>query len=471
MSTILALLPILALVVALSGLKLKAYQATLSAFAVGLIVALAAFSEHLAPAAIPMTVWGGVRFALVPICLVILSALFTYEATVLSGGMSTLRTKLAEITDDQRILALLVVFGFGNFMEGMAGFGTAVAIPAVILVGLGFKPLRAVLMCLVGNTAITPFGSVGVPTAALAKIADVDLTALTRTIYLLQIPVTAALPILILLVFGGRKALKGMGKTLLVAELAFFIPAFGAAWFLGQELPAILGGLSVLFALGYQATRGKESPNMKELASAALPFICVIVALGIMAVLPPSIKSRLTPGALILVAGFIGALIQGLKPLRLIKLVGETAGKYWSAFVTTCAVLALARVMESAHMTLTIAQSLVALTGGAYPFVSTVVGGLGGFLTGSGTSTCALFGALQADAARALSIDPLIVTASNVIGAGIGKMICPQSIALGIAAAGALGKESRVLKMSFKLFVVILSLACLTTGIAAKIFS
>lgn len=466
MSTFLSLLPILWLIFALAVLKLKAWQATLSALAVGIAVSLLFFRTALPPAEIPSVVADGVLFALHPIGLVILAALFTYGVTVESGAMTTIREGLAKISDDRRVLALIIVWGFGNFMEGMAGFGTAVAIPAAILVGIGFDPVRAVLMCLIANTTPTAFGSVGVPLTTLAAKSGTDAAELAWTAGWLQGAVTAAGPVLILLVLDGFRALKGMGMYLLLTELAFLVPSLLAARYLGWELPDILGGVMTILGVGAYALRGRKLEGFGRLCFAAIPFAFVVLILGAAAFFPPELKK--SPGLLVLLAGFLGGLVQRLSPLRLLKLVWKTLTGYWAAFVTTCAVLALARVMGASEMILTIAQTLVSATGSAYPFVATIVGALGGFVTGSGTSSCALFGELQAKAAEAISVSPTILAAANVMGAGIGKMICPQSIAIGAAAAGLAGAESQILKKAVPWFAGVVVTACLITGLVVR---
>lgn len=469
MNALLSLLPVAWLIVALAGFRLKAWKATLSALAVGIAVALLCFRTTLPFPQVAPAVTDGVLFALHPICLVILAALFTYGVTVETGAMATLREGLAKVSDDRRVLALIIVWGFGTFMEGMAGFGTAVAIPAAILVGIGFDPLKAVLMCLVANTTPTAFGSVGVPLATLAAKSGTDPVRLTWMASVLQAGVTAAGPVLVLLVLDGFRALRGMGTYLLLTEAAFFVPSLLAARFIGWELPDILGGLSVILVLGRYATRGRKMEGLGRLAFAAIPFAFVVAILAAAACLPPSLKKLASPGALVLLAGFAGGLVQHLPARRLCTLVGKTLADYWPTFVTTCAVLALARVMGEARMIQAIADALVSATGPVYPFVATLVGALGGFVTGSGTSSCALFGELQAVAAAEIGVEPTVLAAANVMGAGIGKMICPQSIAIGAAAAGLAGRESAILKRALPWCAGVLAVGCLLTGLAAGI--
>ena len=467
---LLSVAPIAWLVVALSVLKLKAWQATATALAVAVAIALVFFRAALPPSSIPSVAAEGVAFALCPICLVVLAALFTYAVTVESGAMENIRRGLTEVSDDRRVLALLVVWGFGNFMEGMAGFGTAVAIPAAILVGIGFDPVKAVVMCLVANTTPTAFGSVGVPLMTLAKESGVDVDTLSWATALLQCAVTAAGPVLVLLVLDGRRALKGAWRAIVIADVAFLVPWLLASRYSGCELPDIVGGLGVMVAL-WLAFKGGGFSGFGGQLRAWAPFGLVVVVLGVNSVMPPSVKAWTTPGALILVAGFVGGLAQHVSPRRLVAVLFETLVRYWAAFATICFVLAMARIMGSAGMISAMASALVSATGDAYPFAATAVGALGGFVTGSGTSSCVLFGRLQADAAAAISASPVVLAAANVMGAGIGKMICPQSIAIGAAAAGLVGAESRLFKAALPWFAGVVAAASVIAGLAAHAFS
>ncbi len=456
MSFILSLLPVVVLVVALVVLKAPAWKAALAALAVG--VAEALLWRGLTVGKLVDCAVQGVSTGLFPIGLVILAALFTYAITETSGAISDIKGGLCSLSDDSRFLALLVAWGFGNFMEGMAGFGTAVAIPCAILVGVGFDPLRAVLCCLVANTTPTAFGSVGVPTSVLASETGLDVDVLTSAVVLLQLAVTAVLPFLVLVAADGWRGLRECWKLALGASVSFIVPWFLVARFVGCELPDIVGGISSMAFFAMLGKRGGAS--LRRQLWAWQPFAFVIVALGATSALPPAWKP--TPGLVVLVAGAIGGLFQGIAPARLASVAGRTARRYALAVVTICTVLALAKTMVAAGLTQILADGLVAATGSGYAAVSSIVGALGGFVTGSGTSTNVLFGALQTSVGSSLP-EKLLYAAANVMGAGIGKTVCPQSIVLGCAAAGLAGRESEVMKRAFPFFIIIVALACVAT--------
>ncbi len=459
MDAFLSILPILVLLLALAALKLAAWRAALLAFASGAAIAL--FWKSLGVRELAEAAAGGVATGLFPIGLVIIAALFTYAVVEQSGAGAVIRDGLASLSADRRYLALLVAWGFGNFMEGMAGFGTAVAIPCAILVGAGFDPLKAVLCCLVANTTPTAFGSVGVPTMVLAHETGLDAARLTKTIAFLQIAATSLSPFLILFVADGWRGLKEKWLLGVVADFAFLVPWLAVAAFAGCELPDVAGGLCVMLALALAGDR--KSIDFRRQAWAWMPFAFVIAALAANAAMPQGRK--LSPGILILAAAFAGGLCQRIKPLRLAALLTATARKYALAILTICTVLALAKTMSASGMTSAIAGAIVAATGKGYAAVSGVIGALGGFVTGSGTSSNVLFGSLQVSVATS-EPEKFLFAAANIMGAGLGKMLCPQSIVLGCAAAGLSGRESEVMGRAVSYFAIVIAVASAVVVIA-----
>ena len=155
--------------------------------------------------------------------LVIIAAVFTYNLCVRTGAMDVIGGMITSISSDRHLLALLVAWCFGGFMEGMAGFGTAVAIPAGMLAGLGFEAVPAVLICLLANGVPTPYGSIGIPTVSVADLVGLDSLHLA-TVQLVQLaPFFVVMPLLIVLV-AGRVA-DGQGNVASVASACTAWPA------------------------------------------------------------------------------------------------------------------------------------------------------------------------------------------------------------------------------------------------------
>ena len=510
---ILAMLPIVWLIIALSKLKMSSCKACGIALLITAI--LAGFYWKLPPLHISSAMFEGAAYALWPICLIIVAALFTYNLTIKTGAMEMIRGMLIGISDDKRILMLIIGWGFGNFMEGMAGFGTAVAIPASILAGIGLNPINAVTVCLVANTTPTAFGSAGVPTATLASITGLDLQQLAANAALIQAVHTFLSPFLAVVICGGGvKALKGVWHITLIASLSFVVPYLLFAQLLGPELPTIVGSICSMLCVILAANFGKRKRNeafdtvkieseysvktaakwttvpapaahigFAEGLRAWTPFMLTFVLLLLTSKLCFPVHNAIkelkhsfmiytgeggkpltfswinTPGVMIFIAAICGGLIQKASLFEMADVLGFTLKKYWRTFVTICSVLATAKVMIYSGMISDIARSAVVATGPVYPFVAPLIGVLGAFITGSGTSTNVLFGNLQLETALSLNLNPYWITAANVMGAGIGKMVCPQNIAIGAGAIGITGSDSKILAAVFKYFVMYALLA------------
>ena len=502
----LAMLPIFWLIISLSKFKMASHKACAIALLITAILAASYWKLH--PIHISTAILEGTANALWPICLVITAALFTYNLTLKTGAMETIKGMLTGISNDKRILLLIIGWGFGNFMEGMAGFGTAVAIPASILAGIGLNPIDAVTACLVMNTTPTSFGSVGVPTATLAAITGLDLRLLSTDAALIQAVHTFVSPFLAVMICGGGiKALKDMWRITLIASLSFVVPYFLFARLLGPELPNIVGSicsmLCVILAVklgkkngkaisrtestgsglsaetaAVQGTNSTVRIGFAEGARAWAPFMLIFVFLLLTSNVCPPLHNAIkdikhsfliytgaggkpltfswvnTPGVIIFIAAICGGLIQKASCSDIAGTLGFTLKKYWRTFLTICTVLATAKVMIYSGMISDIAHSVVVATGPVYPFVAPLIGVLGAFVTGSGTSTNVLFGNLQLETALSLNLNPYWITAANVMGAGIGKMVCPQNIAIGAGAIGITGSDSKILAAVFKYFIL-----------------
>lgn len=497
---VLAMLPIIWLIAALSGLKMAGHKACVIALVITMALAIGYWRLNVlctATAALE-----GALNALWPICLVIVAALFTYNLTLKTGAMELIKKMLAGVSRDKRVLALIIGWGFGNFMEGMAGFGTAVAIPASMLAGIGLDPMSAVLGCLVVNSTPTAFGSVGVPTVTLASVTGLDALPLAGSVVVIQCILTFISPFLMVCICGkGIKALKGMIPTTLIASLSFTVPWFFTAQFIGPELPDIIGSICSMGCIiaaakifnknpeeeyAIQISENRESEENMTVGAgvkAWSSFILIFLLLMITSTLCPPIHNAIagikssvvvyageggnalgfswinTPGVMIFIAAIIGGLIQGASVKDMAEVFLETLKKYWKTILTICSVMATAKIMSYSGMISDIAKFLVAAAGPFYPFIAPLIGALGAFVTGSGTSTCVLFGGLQSETALALGLNASWMAAANVMGAGIGKMICPQGIAIGAGAINAVGSESKILSAVFKYFLLYVILA------------
>ena len=483
---VLALAPIIWLVIALCGLHMQAHVASAGALVVAAVCA--ALGWGMTPINIGTAALEGFAMALWPIVIVIIAAVFTYNVTVHTSGMETIKAMLCSVSDDKRVLTLLIAWCFGGFLEGMAGFGTAVAIPASMLVALGVSPVTSILACLIANGVPTMFGSIGIPTTTLASITGIDAFELAAVQAVQVLPFVIACPILmVMLVGGGPKALRGALPAALVSGLSFGLPMIVAAQFVGPTLADVVAATCALVAtfLFALTLRGREVPADYRLTNihhyqgfggpalqivlAWSPFILILLALLLTSQLVPAIYEPLsaiattvniyagdpsatltftwidTPGVIIIVCGIVGGLIQGCSIHELIEVLLGTCKQMGKTILTMLGVLACAKIMGYSGMIASIAAFFVGTLGGLYPLVAPILGALGTFVTGSGTSSEVLFGNVQLQAARSIGVNETWLVAANSLGVSAGKMLSPQNIAIGCAACGLVGKDGEIL--------------------------
>lgn len=477
LTVLLALLPIIWLIVALSILKLPAWKATSVAAIGSFIVAITYFQAD--PMIMLSGALEGAALAIWPILLVITAAIFVYNLVVHTKAMETIKTMLSSVTSDMRVLALLLAWGFGAFMEGMAGFGTAVAIPAAMMVAVGFDPLKSIIACLVANSVPTTYGSIGIPTTTLASLTGLDPVHLGTFIAVQLFLLNIIAPFFVVMIIGGGvKALKGVFLVTLLSGLALAVPEVIINKLLGPELSVISASIAIMAVIilcakflppndpAYQVKQA-DAPKVSgsEGLIAAMPFILIFVLLLLTSKLFPAINGPLasiktsvpiyqgegakpytfvwiaTPGIMIFIAGILGGFIQKASAGEIFGTLGSTVKNLKFTYLTIITVVMTAKLMTYSGMTIEIANALVAATGTMYPAFSPIVGALGAFLTGSGTNANVLFGPLQI--ASAQSLDPtnwedlgFWLAAVNSGAAGIGKMLSPQSIAISIGAVG-----------------------------------
>ena len=511
LSALVAAIPVIFIFWALIK-KMKGYITSLLALAIAISIALFIYGMPLKLAM--LSTLHGSLYGLFPISWIIISAVFLFNVTVKSGQFEVIKSFMASITPDRRLQALLIAFSFGAFLEGAAGFGAPVAISGAMLVGLGFNPLYAAGLCLIANTAPVAFGSVGTPIIMASRMSDIPELAISqmvgRTLPLLSLLIPFYL---VTLMSGFKKSLEVM-PAILVSGISFAFVQWFTSNYMGPMLPDILAGiasiLSLLFLLKYwkpkSIWRFKEEPSLQtsveikytslQILRAWSPFIIMtlfIIAWGFQPVKDilnsigfikfkiPGLENAIlqpdgnplpikafdfnylsTPGTAVIFAAFISIPLIGISIRESIKIFGATLKQLMFPIITIAAVVGYAFIANYAGMSITMAGAL-ASTGALFPFFSPILGWLGVFLTGSDTSANALFGKLQAQTADTLGFDPLVTVSANATGGVTGKMISPQSIAVGAAAVGLVGKESDLFRFTFKHSFIMLFIVCVLT--------
>lgn len=532
LSSLIALIPIIFFFFALIKLKLKGYVAATATVVLALLVALLLYRMPTGQAL--ASVGYGFLYGLWPIAWIIIAAVFVYKISVKTGQFDIIRASILSITPDQRLQMLIVGFSFGAFLEGAAGFGAPVAITAALLVGLGFNPLYAAGLCLIVNTAPVAFGAMGIPIIVAGQITGLDSFEIGQMAGR-QLPLLTIIVLFwIMAIMDGWRGIKETWPAVLVAGGSFAIAQFLSAKFLGPELPDIISSLTSLVCLTlflrrwkpvrifrfndvgasvvdqdltrkkyrtgqvirawmpflfltatvtlwsippFKALFAKEGPLADWVFSVPVPLLNDLVAR-----MPPVVNSA-TPypaifkfdivsatGTAILLAAIMAMVFLRMKPKAALQTFGETLKELALPIYSIGMVLAFAFISNYSGLSATLALAL-AHTGDAFTFFSPFLGWLGVFLTGSDTSSNALFAALQATTAQQIGVPDVLLVAANTTGGVTGKMISPQSIAIACAAVGLVGKESDLFRFTVKHSLIFTCMVGVITTLQAYVFS
>ncbi|MEV5456695.1 L-lactate permease [Streptomyces cellulosae] len=509
LSALVAALPLLIVLVLLGGVRMKAHLAGLIGLAAAVAVAWLAYGMPL-----DQTLSSGVQgavFGLFPIMWIVVNALWIYRMTVRTRHFDILRRSFGRLSDDPRIQALVVAFCFGALLEALAGFGAPVAISAVMLVALGFDPVRAAVVALVANTAPVAFGAMGTPVVTLAQVTGLPLDSVASVVGR-QTPLLAlVVPLVLVWLVDGRRGLRETWIPALVCGVAFAVAQFVASNYVSAQLAdigAALAGAGALMAVPHSRVPAAESVRTSvltgtrseeldaedprgEVVRAYAPYALIVAIFAVAQI--PAVKDWLagatqtwnwpfldvanpdgepvggnmfslplvsTGGTLVLFAGLATAAVLGVHARVAAKEWLETVRELRFALLTVTSVLALAYVMNLSGQAATIGH-FVAAAGAGLAFLSPVLGWFGVAVSGSDTSANALFGALQVTAAQQSGLSPELLAAANSSGGVLGKMISPQNLTIACAAVGLAGREGDLLRKVLPWSLGLLLVMCL----------
>jgi lactate permease len=242
LSALVAAIPVVVLLAALAFFHVKAHVAALLGLLLALAIAVGVYGMPLSMAG--ATAAYGAAFGLLPIGWIILHAIFIYDITVKTGKFEVVKDTIAGLAGDRRIQVLLIAFAFGAFIEGAAGFGTPVAISAAMLIGLGFRPLAAAGLALIGNTAPVAYGALGTPIITLAKVTGLN-EGLLSAMAGRQLPLFSLIvPFWLVWAMAGFRGMLGVWPACLVAGVSFAVPQFVVSNFFGPSLVDIIAAAS-----------------------------------------------------------------------------------------------------------------------------------------------------------------------------------------------------------------------------------
>jgi len=481
MPVLLALLPILLFAALLVLARWSAAAAGLAGAACALAVAMLAFGLGQNPDGFTPALLGPLAeagFSTATILLIVFGALCIHEFQSRSGAVAVFGQWLASFGGDRRVTALFVAWFFALMLEGAAGFGTPVAMAAPLLIGLGFPPVRALALVLVGHAAGVSFGSVGTPMVPLLAASAQDPRQLSIAIALLHSALAGGLVAWIWYQAGQEPAPtgeRGGGWTwVAMAALLFLVPYAALAWWVGPELPTLGGALIGVvafagFARWRQRGGGQASPDRpgaRALLVATLPYLVVVALILLTRLLPPlrdilrgatldwtlpggyagSVALLYHPGSLLLLGFVLAGLLMPGGRSRLLPAAGRAAARLPMVALALLSVLVMARLMVHSGMIAQLATSAASALGTGWLLAAPAVGALGSFVTGSATASNILFADFQHATAGAADLPPLLAAAGQGFGAAIGNVIAPHNIVVGAAAVGLIGSEGQVLR-------------------------
>ena len=241
LTALVALLPLVVLFVMLGVLRISAWKASLVSLIVSILVAIIAYSMPVGQAV--MSGLEGAAFGFFPILWIVINAIWLYNMTVVTGHFDVLRRSFARVSDDQRIQAVIIAFCFGALLEALAGFGTPVAITSVMLIALGFRPLKAAVVALVANTAPVAFGALAVPITTLATVSGIPEHTLSQMVGR-QTPILGIfVPMALVYIIDRGRGVRATLPATLTAGIAFALAQFATSNYLSTQLTDIVASL------------------------------------------------------------------------------------------------------------------------------------------------------------------------------------------------------------------------------------
>lgn len=438
--------------------------------------------------------------------------------TVATGHFDVLRRSFTSVSDDRRIQAIIIAFSFGALIEALAGFGTPVAVTSVMLMALGFSPIKSAVLALTANTAPVAFGAMATPILTLGTVTGIDSDTLGAMVGR-QTPILAVfVPLVLVFIVDGARGLRETWLYALVCGLVFGFAQYVTSNFISVPLADVVASLLSVAAIvaavrlrrplvtpvtahafsaegpAEPVTEEREpaEPDSRaEVMRAYAPYAIIIGVFVICQIGPvkeflerattvvdwpglhltntsgkelSSVAFKFnwftTPGTQMLVAGLITMIVLRVSVGRALRAYGATLNQLKWAILTVMAVLGLAFVMNASGQTVTLG-TWMAGAGGLFALISPILGWLGVAVTGSDTSSNSLFGALQVTAASQADLSATLMAASNSSGGVLGKMISPQNLAIAAAAVGLDNREGDIFRRVVGWSAVFLAGICL----------
>lgn len=488
---VMALSPIIVVLVGILGFKQSAKKVAPVALVWTLLLGFtyfnvtgATFTENIK--AFDPLVWKGIKEGL-KIVLMVFGAFVILNILRKTGAIEDVKSTIAKISDDRRVQAIVIGMMLPIFLEGAAGAGAPAAIAAPFLVALGFQPVTAIAMALLGDATPCSWGGAGLTTinggAALvdAGVSTVALnSAMVGRIHMFGVLV---IPFLMVALAFGKKGFKGIIPYLLFAGVSTGGVMFVLSNFVGAEITSMGTGLiSMLLSVLYVKVIGVKTPEefrhhhtaaeKKYSAFRAMsPYLYMLVLLpviryGFPAVVKNGFAVMCTFGYIfwvdlvILLCGILGAWTLGVKVREYGDICKTTVGSVMPVLITMGSLLIVAYIMQSPNtgMMNLLASDIASVVGRFYPAAAVLIGASGSFVTGTGLGSNIMFANMHMQAADALGMNTITVFAGQNAGASLGNLICPNNTVAACATVGEIGHENLVMKKTLAVFAVLLVL-------------
>ncbi len=490
---LIALVPVVLLLVLLAGLRMSAWLATLIGSLVTLLLGIVVWGM---PTSLGVRAYiSGSLTGIWAVDWITFWGVVLFNTLVVTGTFETFRKWLtAQGTGDVRVQTLLFAWAFGALLEGLVGFGYPWAVVAPILIAVGIPDLDAIRVAAIANNAPVSYGALGVPIIALAAVTGLPLMQLSSSIGHIVAVLALLPPWVLLYLVSGWRGMRGGWPLAIVGSLGYIAGQFPVAVYLGPYLPDVTGSIVCFIALllllqvwrpaevlGYggapitAAVRAESTGHnlsVAEIGRAWLPFIVLIVVVvlwtGPWSHLPgvrlftlsvsahSSLAAGKTVSAAFVFAPFIGgtailvswlivAVLLGLRGSQFVVVFQKTWHQMWGAMLVGVFIFGLAFVFNYSGMAASLASGFSKL-GPWFILVAPILGWIGVALSGSNTSTNAMFGAFQASVGRLLGFPPLLLPTLNSVGAEIGKPIAPQTASVGVATSRFVRNEGEIIR-------------------------
>ena len=485
---VMALSPILVVLVGILAFKQSAKRVAPAALVWTLVLGFTFFNVNGASFketvnVFDALVWKGLKEGL-KIVWMVFGAFVILNLLRETGAIEDVKATIARISDDRRVQAVIIGMMLPIFLEGAAGAGAPAAIAAPFLAALGFEPVTAIAMALLGDATPCSWGGAGLTTinggAALvdAGVSTVALnSAMVGRFHMFGVLI---IPFLLVFMAFGRKGFKGVVPYLAFAGITTCGVMFALSNFVGAEVTSMGTGLiSMLLSVVYVKTVKVQTPEefrnhfsaqaRKYSPFQALsPYAYILVLLPLVRYgFPDVVKNGFAVmctfgyivwvDVVIMLCGILGAATLKVGAKQYAAVCKKTILHVTPVLVTMSSLLIVSYIMQSSHtgMMNLIASDTAAVVGRLYPAAAVAIGAGGSFITGTGLGSNIMFADMHMQAAQALGMNPITVFAGQNAGASLGNLICPNNTVAACATVGEIGRENQVMKRTLPAFAVL----------------